>query len=340
MRKTLGAAMLLTVVGMASNGTPSPSEPAAPGAVDKAAAVSTSAWTARTRDRIVRDALKVAPPALAHLILKHPDALREGLAEAGLTEGSAQHRQDSDATVEGTASAIEAVSRKAIAAFDDHRPIADAVFYLGVLAHLAADASDPLLTSPGGATAPFASDFPMYVERNVDRFPAVFYGYQPPGEEAASATIATAKQAREYFEHLSRAYAASGGSSARFDVRSIPFGVASICYSRAVTSTARAWLHVWREAHGDLGGTPHLPEGERVEVLLHPQAPAATATAPPATGEAGEPAVEAAGDAPITKVILGKSRKRLGKGAKDPNAPSGEEHESGTAPQADPNDRE
>jgi len=297
---------------------------------------------------MVRDALKVAPPALAHIILKHPDSFREGLSEANLSEGSAQHRQDSDDLPSGTASAIGAVSQKAVAAIDGHRPFSDVVFYLGVLAHLAGDLNDPLLTAPAGEGANFAEDYPHYVERNLDRFPAVFYGYSAAPASPFDEAVAAARLSRQYFDHLSRAYAAADGKSASFDVRSIPFGVASICYSRAVTGIARVWLDVWREAHGDLTGTPHFPATAAASVpeispppeqAFQPRVPApdaaATALASPPPGViirpiAPEPDGEVQGSesAPqgsttITKTILGKSRKRLSKSGQDPNTQIG-----------------
>jgi len=307
---------------------------------------------------MVSDALKVAPPVLAHLIVKHADSLRAGLDEAILSEGGAQHRQDTEDSSSGAAAAMGVVAAKAIAVLDGHRPVADLVFYLGVLAHLAADVSDPLLTAPAGSSASFAADFPSYVESNLDRFPAVFYGYAETPRSIAEEAIASAKLSREYYRHLSRAYAATGGSSASFDVRSIPFGVASLCYSRGVTSIARAWLHVWRGAHGDLSGTRFLAgvtaESPRAALPVARAAPSERRLTAPAPGAAAAdgtgPGVASSGPidpvedlidadglatadpngAPITKTIIGKSRKRLSEAARsrtgnpppDPNRPA------------------
>jgi len=210
----------------------------------------------------------------------------------------------------GAAAAMDAVARKAITAMDGHRPLSDVVFYLGVLAHLAADVSDPLLTASDGATASFAPDFPRYVERNLDRFPAVFYGYPDEPRTLAAEALESARLARDYYGHLARAYAATGGSSEEFDVRSIPFGISSLCYSRAVTGIARAWLHVWRGAHGDLEGTPHLAFASPARAPAPAPAPArraAESPAPPRPAAAEAADVE---EAP-TKIILGKSRRRL-----------------------------
>jgi hypothetical protein len=311
-----------------------------------AGSATTSAWNGRSRARMVADALKVAPPVLAHLIAKHADSLRAGLEEATLSEGEAQHRQNNEDPSSGAAAAMGVVAAKAIAALDGHKPMTDLVYHLGVLAHLAADVSDPLLTDPAGSHASFAADFPSYIERNLERFPAVFYGYPEGSSPLVAEAIASAKIARGYYGHLARAYAAAGGSSVSFDVRSIPFGVASLCYSRGVTNIARAWLHVWREAHGDLTGTRYLPgiavaggTPSRSPVARAVTAPRRTPLPPSVEGSGGvalrpeaiDPAddLEGTGEgaavdpngATITKTIIGKSRKRLSEAARSGNGP-------------------
>jgi hypothetical protein len=336
-----------------------------------------SSWTPAVREKMAGDATKVAPPALARIILRHPDALLTGIAEATLSEGSARHRQEGDAAGEGAAVTLREAAERAVAALDGHRPMSDVVHDLGVVAHIAADLDDPLLTTPAGADAAFASDFAIYVERNLMRFPVVFYGYlqadpnaaagpqggagldarplgAPSGPAAGSASseieaqgLASAARARGYFPHIAQAYAGSGGTSKPFDVRSLPFGVASICYSRAVTDIARAWLNVWISAHGDLTGTPYLPGAPAAPAALPPVERSASVPrpSPGAVPAADRPRVEPAGSPPeaagldaeadpesrpdpdpnaptINKVILGKSRKRLGKNvAQDPNHP-------------------
>jgi len=41
-------------------------------------------------------------------------------------------------------------------------------------------------------------------------------------------------------------------------VRSLPYGIGSLSWSHTVTDTARVWLFIWKQAHGDLYGTPWL----------------------------------------------------------------------------------
>jgi hypothetical protein len=301
-----------------------------------------SMWTPAAREKMVSDALKVAPPALARMILKHPESLLSGLAEAALTEGTAAHREDGAGTKGGAGAALEALGSRAVAALDGHRPMSEVVRLLGAMAHLAADVNDPFLTSPRGGGTPIAPDYALYVEKNLRLFPVVFYGWTEAGGAApeegglrdlGSAALASAARARGYFDHIERAYAA-GGTGRTFDVRSVPFGVASICYSRAVTDIARAWTDVWRRAHGDFTGTPHVPgspgpaaAGARGILAAAPAGrpapsppPPETAVPPPPAAAVEAPPDPAALDPPaITKTILGKSRKRLAKGGAPPS---------------------
>ena len=308
-----------------------------------AASAAGSSWTPSIREKMLTDAVRTAPPALARIILMHPDALRKGMEEPALSEGTAPHRQEGDDRSPGAAASLAAAAERAIRAIDGHRPMAEVVHALGVVAHIAADLNDPLLTSRGGSSAEFGPSFASFAERNMNRFPVVFYGYAAAGEDAIApieeAALSSAAMARGYFAHIERAYAADR-PGASFDIRSIPFAVASICYSRAVTGIARTWLHVWRSARGDLTGTPYLPGAPPIPASLKGAAPRprersrASADEGPGSAQAGVASAPAAGPeaAPITKTIIGKSRKRLSKASpEDPNA---------RTPARDPNGRE
>ncbi len=292
----LPALLLLAAAGSAAAAEGPP--PAAPvlaplsTAAPSPAPVAPSIWTPAVRRKMVADALKITPPALARIIERHRASLIEGLARGESYEGQPHHRQNGDTPGLGAAAALTTVAAQAVDAVDSHRAMKYLVFSLGLVAHFAADLSDPTLTTAEGAAAAFTKDYAAYAERNLTRFPVVFYGY--PVIEARTARAreslsvetleaeghAAAEQARRYFSHLSRAYERSGGSSRTFDVRSIPFGVASLCYSRGVTNIARAWLHIWRTAGGDLTGTPLLrweePAAEQASRSDAARAPAAS----------------------------------------------------------------
>ena len=64
-----------------------------------------------------------------------------------------------------------------------------------------------------------------------------------------------------------RAYAAAGDPPhpSAFDDRSVPFAIASLSYSHAITDVARAWLAAWSQAGGDVGRTPYLERNDRAQ---------------------------------------------------------------------------
>ncbi len=304
-----------------------------------------SVWTPSVRKKMVADALKVAPPTLARQIRRHAALLLAGMADAAVRGEGASHRQESD-QASGAAVSLALTAQWVVAAMEERRPMADVVYRLGVVSHYAADLSDPILTDPRGTTAAFAADYARYVEGNLSRYPVVFYGYPaieslreagadrgdpgaPAGRRIRADALAQARHARAYFEHLERAYALSGGRSEPFDERSLPFGIGSLAYSRAVTGIARAWLHVWAAARGDLSGTPHLegapplPSGLGTALGYGSATPPLLEWSPPAgagaASRAGEPPAAEAGRGaePIRKTIYGKSRKERTKSESD-----------------------
>lgn len=301
-----------------------------------AAASGGSAWTPAVRERMAADALKVAPPTLARFVLRHFDSFKTGLRDAAARGEITQHRQMGDETT-GAATALELTERWAAVAMEERRPISVLVYRLGVVAHYAADLNDPLLTSQSGGGAAFGPDYAGYVEENLHLYPAVFYGYPsleqiPPAGENRMAVVRdgmdSAEMARGYFPHLERAYSRSGGSSDGFDVRSIPFGIASLSYSRAVTGVARSWLRVWVAARGDLSGTPHLQGAPPVRPGMRRDVSRTVdqirkvreaATPKPPAGAEGAASAATDPDRPPahTKTIYGKSRRERTKQRND-----------------------
>lgn len=222
------------------------------------------AWTAPTEELVAREALRLMPASLRAVILPHLDEMEAGLRDAAASPGQAGHEQVPGQKEDGAASRVADLVRKIPAMVDDHQPFAKVAYEMGSLAHYVCDLNNPLnVTSDGDRKARIADDYAAYVESNLDRFKLVFYGWDDPdlarGDVAAAARLIAAR-ARRYYPHISKAYAADNPAplAQRFDVRSLPFGIGSLSYSRSVSDTARFWLHIWKQAHGDLTGTPYL----------------------------------------------------------------------------------
>jgi len=228
------------------------------------------AWTPATDDRVAREAVRLMPSTLRDILETHSADLTAGIREAAGDETGPTHTLDPGQEGISAASLAARKVAETIAMINGHKPFADVARAMGALAHVIGDLNNPLQVSdddPGEAR--YADDYASYVESNLDRYPLVFYGWNDPhlglpgrpadGDVTAFAD-AVARRTRAHYPHIRRAYAASDPRpiAQRFDVRSLPFGIGSLCYSHTVTDTARIWLHIWGRAHGDLRGTPYL----------------------------------------------------------------------------------
>jgi len=218
------------------------------------------AWTAPTRVGMVDDAIKLMPPTLRGVLADRRDDVLHGMLGPMTTEDEPPHRPPWDhgtleASVDGAAGGL-------VKAVDGHESFDDVARKFGVLAHYVADAAFP----PGAAGAPGAARYAHYAafgETRRARFPLVFYGHDNPAlakGDFKAFTLAVLDRARGEDKTLAAAYAAapSWDDPASFDDRSVPFAVASLAYSHAVTDIVQAWLAAWRKCHGDLSGTPYM----------------------------------------------------------------------------------
>lgn len=218
------------------------------------------AWTAPTRVGMIDDAVKLMPPSLREVLTERRDDLLNGMLAPMTTEDDPAHRPAWDhGTLDGT---VDGAARDLVTAVNGHQSFHDVAKRFGALAHYVADAGFP----PGAAGAPGAplyAHFAAFCETRRSRFPLVFYGHDnaalAKGDWKAFAK-GVLERARGEGGTLAGAYAAapSWDDPASFDDRSIPFAIASLAYSHAVTDIAQAWLAAWRTCHGDLAGTPYM----------------------------------------------------------------------------------
>lgn len=219
-----------------------------------------AAWTAPTRIRMAEDAVRLLPPSL-RLVLEHQrEELLRGALQPMTDEDSPAHRPPSEGGTldQEIASRIDAVT----AAASKLRSTRDLARRFGELAHFVADASFPPGASGKEGAARY-QDFGGFCESRLARIPLVFYGHEDEAlekDDARAFALAVLKQAHDEDGPLAHAYALAGKppDPAAFDDRSVPFAVASLSYSRAVTHIVRAWLSAWGGANGDLRQTPYL----------------------------------------------------------------------------------
>lgn len=254
-------------------------------------------WTPAMETRIVREASRLMPAALRRILETHDDELTAGLREAAGDETVPPHIEEPRGRNPGAAARVGVLSNEIVAMIDGHRPFGLVARRMGELAHFVCDLNNPLqVASEDPREYDYAADYAGYVESHLDRFPLVFYGWSDPalgltGEVASADAVAfarsIARRSRAYYGPIRRAYAPDNKTppAQRFDVRSLPFGVGSLSYSHAVTDTARIWMFVWKQAHGDLRGTPYL--AREIESLRQERngSPAPEKPGPPGQGK-------------------------------------------------------
>lgn len=244
------------------------------------AAIPARAWEPATRRAIALDALKLMPPTLRTVLERNREPLLRGMLEPMASEDDPSHRPASGG---GTLEAeIGEAAAGVTAAVDAQAPFSEVAKRFGLLAHRVSDAAFPPNAS-GRSGAGHYGHFRSFAESRRPKFPLVFYGHDDAALERADFDAFAARvvsEARREDGNLARAYAAAGNPPApsAFDDRSIPFAVASLSYSRAVTYVARAWIAAWREANGDLGYTPYMKFRKRSEPAGSDGAPDATAS--------------------------------------------------------------
>ncbi|HUP44800.1 MAG TPA: hypothetical protein VM779_04720 [Thermoanaerobaculia bacterium] len=213
---------------------------------------SAEAWTRAGDERIANKAAQLAPGDLRIMIERFELEYKQGQARAQSDEGSDTHR---NYTRRGMLrQRIEHETNVAVTMVRGGRPMSSVVDQLGFLAHFVADANNPFhILNDDPRLSASESDFKRYFERRLAKFPTVFYGLEPNFRLGAylDKTIARTSSfyplmREEYFRHGERR------TSAEFDDRSTAFGIASVCYSRAVTDLVNLYYYIWRQAGGDV----------------------------------------------------------------------------------------
>lgn len=205
------------------------------------------AWTKASDFRIAKKGAEHAPPDVTLVLKKFGKEYTRGIERARGEEPANPHR-------EALRERIEVEANEAIRELREGVPMAHVVERLGILTHLIGDANNPFHVAVGDDDRLAAShdDFERYFERRMEVFPTVNYGERTVrlGSYLDKMFARTARLApllgEEYFRGGERR------SSVDFDDRSTAFGVASICYSHAVTDTANIFTYIWKKAGGDV----------------------------------------------------------------------------------------
>jgi hypothetical protein len=228
--------------------------------------VTASAWTRASDERIAAKAATLAPPDLRLVINRFESDYKLGIARAQAEEGSETHHYFVLSRSGKLRERIEAETAKTIAMIRNREPMARVIERLGTIAHLVSDLNNPFhIANDDPRLSPAHDDFEQYFERRMARFPTVFYGLDARPDVTTIVDRAIART-QHFYPLMSSEYFPAGDArtSSDFDDRSTAFGVASVCYSHAVTDLVNLYYYVWREAGGDVRAGVGMRSGNLV----------------------------------------------------------------------------
>jgi hypothetical protein len=221
-------------------------------------AESALAWTPSARKKMAEDAAKLVPPSLQRLLKRYRRDLGRGMAVRGPESkvGHFEHPGGEGGLVDSAAEEM----RAALAALQGGEPLRDVAARFGRVAHLVADLDDPLVTSQSHPQeTQFAPEYARYVESILPKVRLTLERRPPRGIDAGSLRTWAGEAvtwSRQFYEPIGRSFWVEGAlvRAEKFDERSIPFGIGSLTYARAVNDIALAWMTLWREGGGDASG--------------------------------------------------------------------------------------
>jgi len=211
-------------------------------------------WTRASDERIASKAAQLAPSDMRILIEAFETEYKEGLARAQAEEGSDTHRYFVLSRDGRLRERIERETATTISMIRKGESMRGVITKLGSLAHLVADANNPFhIANDDPRLSVAQNDYEQYFERRLSKFPTVFYGLDPnfrPGAYFDRTFVRTAS----FYPLLSEEYFRFGErrTSSEFDDRSTAFGIASVCYSRAVSDLVNLYYYIWRQSGGDV----------------------------------------------------------------------------------------
>jgi len=205
-----------------------------------------NAWTRTSDQQIGARAAQLAPRDLRMVIYRFHNQYTAGIDRALTEEATEPHRAHLRDRIEKETATIVMLLRS-------KQPMQQVVFRLGMLAHLVGDANNPFHVATDQELEPAHVDFEHYFETRMQRFPTVFYGLDP-GFKMPQYLDRTLRRTANFAPLMTEEYFRGGQrhTSVDFDDRSTAFGVASICYSHAITDVVNINYYIWREAGGDV----------------------------------------------------------------------------------------
>ncbi len=226
------------------------------------------AWTSKTYQIFVVKSTRLMPASFGNIMLRHQEEILSAcLRPDDLPES--QHTYNINTRTGYLIDRLSQLSAKVAKDIYNHVPFKTVSADFGKMAHYIADLNDPLLLSDSDPReSQYRTDFAIYLEKNIDLIPWIFDGHEPsllnqPSEQEYLHQIAV--DAVQKYSLIGDSYFPNGVlvSSGTFDPKSLPFGIASLTYSRSISHTVQFWFYTWKKAHGDTTWTPFHSKGKK-----------------------------------------------------------------------------
>jgi hypothetical protein len=245
-------------------------------------------WTDATRTRMIKDALKISPPALREVLQHYEKELVRGMIEPARRENEEVHFQHADGKRGLAGIGIERKASDIRDMLGNRASFSSITYEMGVLAHLVADVEFPLNASDADPREPLYRDaYRRYIEKMLDKIPFVVDREPPKALEKNDIrgfVKDIARRAGKNYAFIGPAFKDDGTpkSPGALDERSVPFGIASLSYSHSTSDIAWIWRHLWISINGDMRGTPFLGAPPPEKVTVPPRKPKPKRSPPPA----------------------------------------------------------
>jgi hypothetical protein len=223
-------------------------------------------WSPNAQKEIAIRAISLMPPSFQEILKTNLNSLGDGAIIPFEWKDLENHYQHADGTYGKAAAKAEEEVKTLIELIKTGGDLSLISFQFGVVSHYVSDVDHPLHTSDADPQEHlYYAEFNKYIDQNMSKIPVIFYGYTLPIQDEKAGVqeflLQSAERSNRFYHLIGTAFLNKKGKlvpASRFDERSVPFGIASISLSHAVTDVANVWLRIWAQSGKSIASTPYL----------------------------------------------------------------------------------
>jgi len=222
------------------------------------------AWTPLTTHRIATDATMLLPQTLQNLVRMYWTDVSTAISRQSADKlHHSEHYYWHGNNLGGVApEKIAEDAHKSVQMIRNRKSLSQVFYQYGKLAFNISESFNPLNTSnQDQQEIYYYNDFERLTESFSPKFRIQFRGYSLISVQKKTISLEMKKRLTKmglFYRPLTNEYRKrlSKGQPFNFGYQSIPFGIAMISYSNAVTTIVDVWCSIWKEAGGELANPP------------------------------------------------------------------------------------